>query len=113
MKKKTANTIELPAVWESAEEVIRFFRQRLDAEKISKEVVSETMLVIEALFHNLMEQDLGSDTMMRLSCQNSLGTVELKIDFDGKMAYLYSREDGDFSPEDQILQALLHGRICS
>ena len=105
MKKKTANTIELPAVWESAEEVIRFFRQRLDAEKISKEVVSETMLVIEALFHNLMEQDLGSDTMMRLSCQNSMGTVALKIDIDGKMTYLYSREDGDFSPEDHILQA--------
>lgn len=105
MSKKTVNTVELPAVPESAEEVIRFFRQRLDAEKISKEVISETMLVIEALFHNLIEQDLGSNTMLRLSCRNSLGSVTLNIDFEGRMANLYNMEDGMFSPEDQILQA--------
>ena len=105
MKSKTAKTLEIPASKENVGEAILFFRQRLEAERISKEIVSETMLVIEALFHNLYEQGIGSETMLRLSCQNSLGNIMIKIGFEGKLAYLYSMEDGDISPEDHILQA--------
>ena len=54
MKKKAINSIEVPAVQESVGKVILFFRERLDEEKISEKIVSETMLVIEALFHNLL-----------------------------------------------------------
>ena len=82
-----------------------FFQQRLDAEDISKEIVSETLLVVEALFHNLLEQKIGRKTRIRLSCRNSLGTIMIQIGFEGKLAYLYSPDDGVFSPEDQILAA--------
>ena len=63
------------------------------------------MLVIEALFHNLHEQKISPDTMLQLSCRNRLGSIVIKIGFEGKLAYLYSMEDGEVSPEDHILQA--------
>lgn len=105
MKKKTVDTLELPASKENLEEALLFFRERLEAEKISNEIVSETMLVVEALFHNLLEQGITPDTTLRLSCRNRLGNMMIKIGFEGKPAYLYSMEDGELSPEDHILQA--------
>ncbi len=105
MKKKTVKTLELPALKENVGEALLFFQQRLEAEKVSKEIISETMLVIEALFHNLHEQRISPDTMLQLSCRNRLGNIVIKIGFEGKLAYLYSMEDGEVSPEDHILQA--------
>lgn len=105
MREKKVNDIELPAAEESFEKAQHFFRQRLEAEAISKELVSETMLVVEALFHNLLEQGIGSETTLRLSCRKSLGNVVVRIGYEGKMAYLLTEEDGVSTPENRILQA--------
>ena len=105
MRERPVNTIELPASEESFKEALLFFRQRLDDQKISKEIVSETMLVLEALFHNLLEQNVGPETTVSFICRKSMGTLQIKIAFEGKMAYLYSLEDDDYSPEDHILRA--------
>ncbi len=113
MKGKTVNSIELTATEENFNEALLFFRQKLDEENISKEIEMETMLVLEALFHNLLEQEIGPKTMVSLSCRNSLGNIQIKIGFEGKMAYLYTMEDGDFQPEDQILRAYEDRIGCS
>ena len=73
----------------------------------------ETMLVLEALFHNLLEQEIGPNTTVSLSCRKSLGTIQIKIGFEGKMAYLYTMEDAEFQPEDQILRAYEDRIGCS
>ena len=105
MKQKTVTTIEVPASVENFEEASQFLRHSLDAKDISKEMVSETMLIVEAMFHNILEQGIGSETILRLTCRNSLGTVIVTIGFEGKLAYLYCEDDGDISPEDRILKA--------
>ncbi len=105
MKEKNVSTIEVPARRENLEEALLFFQKNLDAKDISKEVVSETMLVIEAMFVNFLEQGIGGETTLRLSCRNSLGTILIEIAFEGRHVYLYKDEDGVFSPEDHILQA--------
>ena len=61
MKDKKANSIEIPAAEESFEQMRLFFREYLEEEKVSKEGILETMLVMEALFHNLLEQGIGAD----------------------------------------------------
>ena len=105
MKGKRAESIELPAVKESFGELQAYFQENLDAEAISKELVMETMLVIEALFHNILEQTDGSRTTLRLSFRESLGNVVIGIGFEGKMAYLFTEEDGDISPDNRVLRA--------
>jgi len=105
MKEKPVNTMEVPASEESFREALLFFRGRLEDQKISGETVSETMLVIEALFHNLLEQGIGPETTVRLSCRRSMGTLQIRIGFEGKIAYLYAPDGGGPSPEDAILRA--------
>ena len=105
MKEKRVTSIELPAAKENIDQALRFFRQRLDDEAISKEIVMETMLVIEALFHNLLAQGLSRKTTLNLSCRKNLGNVVIQIRYKGKMAYLFSEEDDEISPENHILQA--------
>lgn len=73
MKDKKANSIEIPAAEESFEQMRLFFREYLEEEKVSKEGILETMLVVESLFHNLLEQGIGADTMLTLSRKKSLG----------------------------------------
>ena len=102
--KKKLKSIELPAGEEHLEEALSFFRQSLDAEAISKEIVSETMLVIEALFHNLFAQGISRETTLRLSCRESLGTFLIRIGYEGKLATLYVEDEEGLSPENRILQ---------
>jgi len=105
MRKKTVSTMALPAAAENFEALRLFIRNRLDAEGISREIISETMLVFEALFHNLREQGLDESTTMQLSCRNSFGNINIKIAFEGKPMYLYVDSADGLSPENQILQA--------
>ena len=105
MKGKKAEPLELPAATESFPQMQAYFQELLDAEAISKELVMETMLVVEALFHNILEQEEGNDTTLRLTFRESLGNVVIGIGFEGKMAYLFTEEDGDVSPENRILRA--------
>lgn len=105
MKEKKVNSIELAAEEENIKEALLFFRQRLAAQAISKEILSEIMLVIEALLHNLFAQGISSDTMLHLSCRRKLGDVRIRIGYQGKMAFLYTEEDDGESPENRILRA--------
>ena len=99
MKGKRAEPLELPAATESFPQMQAYFQELLDAEAISKELVMETMLVVEALFHNILEQEKGNNTTLRLTFRESLGNVVIGIGFEGKMAYLFTEEDGDVSPK--------------
>ena len=105
MKGKKAEPIELPAVKESFGEMQAFFQENLDAQAISRELAMETMLVVEALFHNILEQENGRVTTLRLTFRESLGNIVIGIGFEGKMAYLYTEEDDGVSPENRILRA--------
>ncbi|MBO5998420.1 MAG: cation:dicarboxylase symporter family transporter [Lachnospiraceae bacterium] len=105
MKEKRVTSTELPAAKENIEQALQFFRQRLNDEDISKEIVMETMLVIEALFHNLLAQGIDRKTILRLSCHKNLGNVVIQIRYKGKMAYLFSEEEDEITPENHILRA--------
>ena len=105
MKDKKANSIEIPAAEESFEQMRRFFREYLEEEKVSKEGILETMLVMEALFHNLLEQGIGADTLLTLSRKKSLGNIMIQIGFEGKIAYLFTEETSGKTPENSILHA--------
>ncbi len=65
MKEKRVKSIELPAEQESFEEAQLFIRQRLEAEAISKELISETMIV----FENSVPQSSGTGDPPRYDAQ--------------------------------------------
>ena len=102
---KEAKLKEMPVAEESFPEARRFIRKHLEKEAISKEIVSETMLVFEALFHNLLEQIKENNAMLRLSCRNSLGNILIQIDYEGSMVYLFTENEEADTPENRILHA--------
>ena len=102
MKKRENRTIEFPAAEESFKEAGTFINKCLTSEAVSKEVISETMLVFEAIFHNFLAQGVGRNKTMRLSFLKKFGELVFNLEFEGRMLYLFTDED---SPENRILRA--------
>ena len=73
----------------------------LTRKDVSKEVVSETLLVFEALMQKLIDWGLDEDTDLEISGADKLGSFQVKIEFEGKM---FSPDDGDEQfIEDRVL----------
>ena len=79
---------------------------------ISGEIISETMLVFEALFHNLLEQGFGAETALRIRVRRSFSDLSIRIGFEGAM-FVPIRDGGGSSPEDRILLAYEDKVDCS
>ncbi|MBR3243861.1 MAG: cation:dicarboxylase symporter family transporter [Parasporobacterium sp.] len=100
-----SKTIEVTASMEQFEEAGSFIRQRLEQNLINKEIITETMLVFEALFHNLLEQGFNEDTLVTIRTKKTFGELNITIGFEGK-AFVQSSEDPALcSPEDLIINA--------
>ena len=111
MKVKKLQMITIPAMEESFEEAQLFIRQCLDAETAGDEIASETMLVFEALFHNLFEQEIDRKSTLKISFQKHLGNLMVLIGYEGKMLDLFVEEGDSVSPENQILHTY-EDRLC-
>ncbi len=86
------------------EEARQFVEDVLRNDGISGEMVNETMLVFEALHHNLIEQE-GEDKILTITGGASFGDVRITIRFEGSMFDPLDDSEDPFSPENRILRA--------
>ena len=86
------------------EEARQFVEDILSKGRISGELVNETMLVFEALHHNLLEQE-GKVKILTITGGASFGDVRITIEFEGPMFDPLDDREEPFSPENRILRA--------
>ena len=58
-----------------------FILDRLKESSIPKTMIAETMLVYEALYHNLTGLTDSGDTVLKLNVSSSFGDVRISIGF--------------------------------
>jgi Na+/H+-dicarboxylate symporter len=109
-KAKQAKSVEIPLTPEGVGIAYNYIEEGLKQNRIHKEILSETMLVFEALFHNLMEQEVNQSVTLTVSMQKTIGEINVKIGYDGKPYVPTESDEDDHSPEAGILRAY-HERI--
>lgn len=82
-----------------------FILDRLKESSIPKTMIAETMLVYEALYHNLTGLTDSGDTVLKLNVSSSFGDVRITIGFEGPMFDPLDDRDDPLSPENRILSA--------
>lgn len=105
MKEIQEKSIEIPLTAEGVGIAYDYIKEGLAQNHINKEILSETMLVFEALFHNLMEQEADSGILLKVSRQKAIGEINIKIGYEGKPYIPTENEQSDPTPEEMILRA--------
>ena len=105
MDAKNSRSIEIPASVEYFEKIHSFIEKRLCRSNISKEIMSETFVVLEALFSSLLDQGFDQDTLLRVSVTKSFGEINIDLGFEGKPFAPVGGGGGGTSPEASILKA--------
>ena len=82
-----------------------FILDRLKESSIPKTMIAETMLVYEALYHNLTGLTDSGDTVLKLNVSSSFGDVRISIGFEGPMFDPLDDRGDALSPENRILSA--------
>jgi len=102
---KSSNSIETTASVENYEKIYSFVEEKLGKSNISREIRSETFLVFEALFHNILRQGYDEGTLLTVKVRKSFGETNIDIGFEGRPFVAVSNEPGNSTPEDNILRA--------
>lgn len=105
MNKKQAKTIEIPLTAEGIGIAFAYIKEGLTRNHINKELLSETMLVFEALFHNLTVQNADQNVLMTVTIQKSIGEINIKLGYEGKPYVPVEYNQANLSPEASILRA--------
>ena len=98
--------LEIPLKPESYEAADGFIRQWLIQKRINEESSFETMLLFEALFHDMIEQGYGQETTLTIKAQKKFGEYNITLGFEGE-SYIPSmkKDKKSISPELQIVEA--------
>ncbi len=99
------HSIEIPLAGESFESALAFVEEALKRDHISDEILSETVLLFEEVFHKLIEQDFDQNTLLTISTQKTFGEINIKFGFEGKRFAPVDLNRDIVSPEDRILHA--------
>lgn len=97
--------IVISASYADYEKSCAFIEELLKRNRITGEIYSQTMLIFEALFYNLIIQESDNNTVIRLMGEKSLGDLRIKIGFEGKTFDPLSSGEREDSPENRILRA--------
>lgn len=97
-------TITINKVEEGFPKAAELVEEALVRKKISRVMHNETMMLFEAVYHNLQEQLQGSNTQITISAQKRLGDLKIIIGYEGGMMDPTESSD-EFSPETRILEA--------
>ena len=99
-------SIEIPLKPESYAEADRFIEHWMKQNRISEKGIFETKLLVEALFHDMIEQGFGQDTILTVKTQKAFGELNIKLGFEGKSYVPSIKKDQDsISPELKIVHA--------
>ena len=99
-----ANSIELTAAAKNLETANAFIAKRLKRSKISKEIQSETLMVFDALFRNLLRQGFDENTLITIKTNNNFGEIDFSMSFEGKPFVAMLDENGISSNDDNTLR---------
>ena len=99
-----SNSIEIAASAKDVETAKAFVAKRLKRSNISREVRTETLLVLDALLCNLLRQGFDPDTVITVKTGSSFGEIDISLGFEGKPFAAVLDEAGCPSAEDQLLQ---------
>ena len=102
---ENSRSIEIPASVEYFEKIHSFIEKRLSRSNISREIMSETFIVLEALLSSLPDQGFDQDTLLRISVTKSFGGININLGFEGKPFVPVSGGVGGISLEASILKA--------
>ena len=72
--------------------------------KIPKPIISENMLIFEALFHEIIAQKKDEDTAVRILGREHLGIISLSFFFEGELFVPEKTDPAAVSPEKNLLQ---------
>lgn len=95
---------------DSFEAADRFIEQWLAQNRFSKEAITETKLLFEALFRDIIEQGFDQDTMLTIKAQRSFGEYNIKFGFEGKPYVPVEKSKDKISSELRIVHAY-HDKI--
>ncbi len=99
-----SNSMEITAAAKNLKAAEDFIGKRLKRSRISKEIQSETMLVFEALFRNMLRQGFDENTVITIKTRNSFGEIDINLGFEGKPFVAISEETDAFTEDDKVLQ---------
>ena len=89
-----SNSIEIAASTKNLETAKAFVGKRLKRSNISREVRSETLLVLDALLRNLLRQGFDPDTIITVKTGSSFGEIDISLGFEGKPFVAITDEAG-------------------
>ena len=93
-------SLEIPLTMENFETAYRFIEQWLAQNRFSKDNITETTLLFEALFCDIIEQGFDQNTILTIKAQRTFGEYNIKLGFEGK-SYVPVEKN-----KDKILAAL-------
>lgn len=97
--------IEVGLDTQGFEQSSKYVEDVLNANQVSSELINETMLVYEALFHNLQEQSVAVSGKLDISSRVRLGDVRINLGFEGNIFDPLDDEGDPFAPENKIISA--------
>ena len=112
MKKQRKTSIEIHDPAKNFESARSFVLDMLNANDIADVVISETMLIFEALYHNLLEENKHNNLVLNISEQHLAGDIRVVLGFGGDL-FVPQTEDAGISPENRILDAYADKIGCS
>ena len=105
MEKKQEKSIEIPFTMEGVGNAYTFVEERLKQNHVNKEIMSETMLVFEAVSHNLIEQNHDQKNLLAVSIKKAIGEINIVLGYEGSPYVPTENDQNDLSPEAGILRA--------
>lgn len=96
-------SVEIKNLTEDFEEARSLVEGFLKKDRVPEVVVSETMLIFEAVCHNIFEQE--SDAVVSVSGRRRFGSSGIMLNYEGGMYISESDNAGPPTPEDMILNA--------
>ena len=103
-------TIEIPLTMDSFETANLFIEQWLAQNRFNKDAFTETKLLFEALFRDIIEQGFDRNTTLTIKAQRTFGEYNIKFGFEGKPYVPVEKSKDKISPELRIVQAY-HDKI--
>ena len=96
--------IEIRSIEQDFEQAQQYVLTLLKKQQSADSVVSETMLVFEALCHDIFAQIKPENAPVTLLGQEKRGYVSIRFTFEGSMYIPGGKEVKGFSPERRILE---------
>ncbi len=99
-----SNSIEIAATRENLAVAKTFIEKRLKRSNISKEILSETLMVFDALVHSLLRQGVDQNTLLTIKTRRSFGEININLGFEGEQFVALDDETECLTEEETILK---------